>query len=843
MRISLNGDDWKLTGWNRHQWKYYTTMETGGPSRPVVPTVPARVPGAVQTDLFRAGRIEDWRVGTSFFHNEWVERREWVYEKTFRLPENAKGKRCFVCFEGLDFSGHVFFNNREVLSFNGMHLPYEAEITDLLKEGENRLRIVFLQPPEVDGQVGYTSNTTILKSRYNYGWDWMPRLVNIGIFGNVYLRLTESAYFTEMDPVARADGEDGAIALSAKVRCLRDGQVFLKYAVCGESGIVASGTKPLSLTAGEELSVEEDIHIANVRRWNVIGQGGQPLYSLRVWIEDGGIGSADSWSGRVGFRELTYHHPEGAPERSLPYAVSVNGQWVPIKGLNWVPISPFYGSVTEEEYRYYIDRLCAMHINLLRVWGGALLESETFYRICDEKGILVWQEFPQSSSGIDNAPCEDPTYIQELTEVAACYIRRRRYHASLAFWCAGNELYDAEYHPMTNDNPNVGALAAVTARMDPERLYLPDSPSGDVAGWRPGLAADVVCGDTHGPWKYVDAAEHCYLFNNDPSLLHSEVGAPAPPREETLRRYADGPIWPFDESNPYWLNRGAWWIYYNEMVRFFGPFAEDDAGFSDYVRAYRYTQMEAVRYAVTAIRRAGRKKAGVIVWMANEPFPNSANTSVIEYDGCPRPVFYKLANAFAPASLALAYDSPAVKSGENAKATLFAFADAKATLKNVRTEIFDRYGNRLFEQSWGDVTVEHTAELGAIPLPTVAPLIVVRLTAEGEHPVREEYVFTVDGENTFGALLYDACEGVRVQRLAANRFRLTNPGKTAALFVECIGKDHNEVPLTVYNNYACLLPGESIEMYTDVPCEKIEAITLNHAQEIQVNWDQESCAQ
>lgn len=842
MRISLNGDDWKLTGWNRHQWKYYATMETGGPSRPVVSTIPACVPGSVQTDLLRAGKIEDWRVGTNFFHNEWVEHREWVYEKTFRLPENAKNKRCFICFEGLDFSGHVFLNNNKVLSFDGMHLPYEAEITDLLREGDNHLWLVFLQPPEVDGQVGYTSSTTVLKPRYNYGWDWMPRMVNIGIFGDVYLRLTESAYFTEMNPVAQIVENDGIIALRAKLRCLKKDDVLLKYVVCGEKGVVASGTKAVSLTDGKELPIEVDIHIANVQRWNVIDRGEQVLYSLRVWIEDGGIGSADSWNGRIGFRELTYQRPEGAPEHSLPYAVSVNGQWVPIKGLNWVPISPFYGSVTEEEYRYYIDRLCEAHVNLLRIWGGALLESETFYRICDEKGILVWQEFPQSSSGIDNAPCEDPAYIQELTKVAACYICRRRYHASLAFWCAGNELYDAEYHPMTTDNPNVGKLAEVAANMDPERLYLPDSPSGEVANWHPGVSEKLLSGDTHGPWKYVDAAEHCYHFNHDPSLLHSEVGAPAPPREETLWRYADGPIWPFDENNPYWLNRGAWWIYYKEMVNLFGPFNDDDAGFSDYVRAYRYTQMEALRYAITAIRRAGRKKAGVIVWMANEPFPNSANTSVLEYDGCPRPAFYKLINAFAPVSLALAYDSPAIKSGEGAKATLFAFADAKAELHNIRTEIFDLYGNSLAVQEWGNVTVEYTAELGEILLPTVAPLILVRLTADGEHSVREEYVFTVDGENSFGNLLYNPCEEVCVQRLSANHFRLTNSGSTIALFVECIGKDHNDVPLLVHNNYSCLVPDESIEIHTDVPCVSLEAKSLNRTQQAQATCQQKICA-
>ena len=832
MRVSLNGDGWSVTGWNRHQWKFYKTMETNGLSRPAVPTVPARVPGAVQTDLLRAGVIQDWKDGQNFFHIEWLEHREWVYERRFILPEKAAGKRYWLCFEGLDFYGHVLVNDVPVLSFDQMYLPYEVEVTDYLRFPENQLRIVFLQPPEVDGQVGYTSKTTILKSRFNYGWDWMPRLVNIGIFDDVFLRSGDTALLQSVYPRTSVRLPGGDLDVAVTLRALREGCVRLKCALYDGSELCACAERDVTLSGEGDVQVEEHLPIPHIRLWHVLGTGDQTLYTLRVWIEDGGQ-LLDDWTGKVGFRTLEFRQTEDAPRGSLPYAVYVNGDWVPLKGLNWVPLSPFYGSVTREDYRYYLDHVRQMNVNLLRVWGGAPEETETFYQLCDEMGILVWQEFPQSSSGIDNAPCEEPDFIRLLAKVAESYVRRRRHHACLAVWCAGNELYTEGYKPVTEANPNVSALAEVVKRLVPERLFLPDSPSGETAQWRADMPDQVPCGDTHGPWLYEGVQGHYSRFNADSSQLHSEVGAPACPREETLRRYAAKDIWPFDENNPFWLNRGSWWIYNDELVDMFGPFRRESEGLSAYVRAFRYIQMEALRYAATSIRRAGRRKSGLIVWMANEPFPNSANTSVLEYDGCPKPAFYKLQAAFAKASLGLCYDTPALRSDEEASVTLYGFCDKQAVLHGVKAQVYDLWGNLLLQEEYGNVCIHYAADIAAFRIPAVPPLVIVRLSAEVDDEICEEYIFTVDGKTPFGTLLEAPEAAVTARRMTAERFCLTNEGKAAALHLDCIGKDENGRPLIVHNNYRCLLPGESLEVYTQAPCAALSVEAMNDAGFIQ----------
>ncbi len=827
MKMLLNGKDWTLTGWNRHQWKFYKVYETGGVSRPVVAPIQAQVPGAVQQDLLHAGLIEDWNKDQNFFHMEWVEHREWVYEKTFSLTEQQTACRCWIHFEGLDFAGHVIVNEKEVFSFEGMHCPYEAELTDFVNVGVNTLRVVFLQPPEIDGQVGYTSRTTVLKSRYNYGWDWMPRMVNIGIYGDVWLQFAEHVKIERVDFESHVQDERGVVTLMLRLYELTGETATIKYAISDADEVCAQGEIPLHLQTERKREIKRNVTLSQVRRWYPAGMGNQALYTLHIWIEEDSVFPPEEWNVQIGFCELSYERPEGATEYHLPYAIYANNEWMPIKGLNWVPQSPFYGTVTEEDYRYYLGQLRLMGINLLRVWGGALQESETFYRLCDEMGFLVWQEFPQSSSNIDNDPCKDPLFIQNLTDVASCYIYRRRYHVCLAIWCGGNELYDATYCPRGLTDSNLAALAQVVKTLDSERLFLPASPSGPVAAWKPGLAPGM-CGDTHGPWTYEGPQQHYFRFNHDTSLLHSEVGAAACPRLETLLKYTSRPIWPFDETNPYWLDRGAWWIYDKELVALFGRFDSEEQGLEDFVRAYRYTQMEALRYAATAVRRAGKRKAGIIIWMANEPFPNSANTSILEYDGCPRPAYYKLQTAFAQASLGLSYDSVVLRSGEKTKVQLYAFSDRKTVLNAVTAEIYDADGKLLEHLDYHDVTVEYTAELGDIVLPVVAPFVLVRLTAAGNVSLCEEYVFSVDADTPLGPLLKVPCKPVQMQRIDENRFQLTNPGKTVVLFAECIGKNAAGNPLVVQGSYRCILPGESMEVYTNEPCVSLEVVPLNH---------------
>jgi beta-mannosidase len=166
------------------------------------------------------------------------------------------------------------------------------------------------------------------------------------------------------------------------------------------------------------------------------------------------------------------------------------------------------------------------NVNLLRVWGGGLIEKESFYDQCDRLGIMVWQEFIQSSSGIDNNPSSSEDYVRMVTEAAGQIVPRKRNHPSLVIWCGGNELSNECGLPLDDTHPVLIALKTIVKRFDPDRLWLPTSPSGPVFS----NSLEVIAKDpsslhdVHGPWEYQGATKQSELYNLGASLFHSEFG-------------------------------------------------------------------------------------------------------------------------------------------------------------------------------------------------------------------------------------------------------------------------------------------------------------------------------
>ena len=186
-RRDLSELAWKLSGWTPHLWRMEVTMEIGASPSADVPAIPARVPGSVQLALREAGLLPDWNTGLNARLCEWVENRHWVYETV--LPDEwlSEGKARRILFEGLDGCGSVWLNGVEAASFVSTHVPLAVDITDMTHKSGNVLRVVFETPPRWLGQFGYTSQMREWKPRYNYTWDWVPRLLQAGIWDAVTL--------------------------------------------------------------------------------------------------------------------------------------------------------------------------------------------------------------------------------------------------------------------------------------------------------------------------------------------------------------------------------------------------------------------------------------------------------------------------------------------------------------------------------------------------------------------------------------------------------------------------------------------------------------------------------
>lgn len=432
--------------------------------------------------------------------------------------------------------------------------------------GEHLLAVVVHPAPESEPQVGVTSRVRVHKSRMGYGWDFCPRLVHQGIWRSVSLRIGEPA---------RA---------SPHVR-LVDG-----------TGVV-------------EIDGEAVLRVESPELWWPNGMGEQHLYSVR----------AGDRELAVGFRDVEF---------KAPGEFVVNGVAMPVRGWNWVPIDALYGVPRPEKLAHLLGLAARANVNLLRVWGGGLIESDEFYDLCDRLGLLVWQDFSMSSSGIESVPSDDAEFVSLMAEEARRIVPRLRRHASLAVWCGGNEL-SRDDDPLDDSTPVLGALRDVVRELDPERAWVPTSPAGD--------------GDVHGPWEHQGLRRHNGHYDAGTWSLHSEFGVEGMTNRRVLAALIDEPRrWPADRTNPVYEHLGAWWNN-AALVReaFGGPIGDVDT----MRRASQQLQYDGLRYAVESNRRHG---SGTFPWQFNESFPNAWCTAAVDHRGDPKPAYYGVARAYRP---------------------------------------------------------------------------------------------------------------------------------------------------------------------------------------------------
>lgn len=631
--LDLSQLEWKLSGFHPELWRMQQSMEIGASPHAEVRAIPASVPGSVQYALREAGIIPDWNVGLNFRQCEWVENRHWVFETA--LPDGwfMDGKSFRLNCQGLDYSGWVMVNGKAAGEFIGSHVPHVFDITTLLQDSGNHLSIIFDCPPRWLGQFGCTSKMTDWKPRYYYSWDWTVRLVQTGIWNGISIEAFDAAEIESFRCVPDAEGAAGTLKAwgktaggkSVQLTLSKDGEVVREESVpSGEFDVNWSG-----------LSID---------LWNPNMHGGQPIYDCTCALLDADGSTLDSITRRVGFRHVEWLQNEGAPEGADPWICAVNGKPIFLQGVNWNPLLPNFADATEADYRKRLELYCDLGCNMLRVWGGGFLETETFYDICDELGLLVWQEFPLSSSGMENWPPEDEKSIAEQSEIALSFIERRQNHVCLVIWCGGNELQGAldgsktgGGKPVDLNHPLIARFNEIVQREDPTRRFLPTSSSGPLFYAQPENYGKGLHWDVHGPWKAegdLDEAWTTYWANDD-SLFRSETGSPGAGPAEITRRYAgDLDPYPGTADNPLWNRHTSWWVEWHVFVNEIGREPEDLEEYVDWSQA---RQAKALSIAAKACKGRFPRCGGILLWTGHDCFPCEANTSIIDFDGNPKP--------------------------------------------------------------------------------------------------------------------------------------------------------------------------------------------------------------
>jgi beta-mannosidase len=736
--ISLDGD-WERRDFLDEAWRWSDALRPteaaageGPPAKPGVSAGwrPARVPGSLIDDAWRAGEIPNPYVDRNSLAAEWIPQRTWLYRRRFTVPPDAP-PHAALRFDGIDPGGIVVLDGEEIARHEGMFAPLEIDLDTRLTPGSRHDLVVVVDPaPPMPSQVGRTDRARLLRSRMGYGWDICPRMIHTGIWRSVSLQLFEARLRNVLvDATLSTDHETASVALRAGV----EGHGTVVAAILDPEGVtLASAQAP-----AEDGTVDITMEVPKPRLWWPNGIGEPAMHRLLLRFEDDE--ALDEQALAIGFRTIEMAPTDGAPADALPYTLVLNGRPTPIRGWNWTPIDALFGVPRPARLRHLVELLRRADVNLLRVWGGGLLESEEFYDACDRAGIMVWQEFAQSSSGVANTPADDPEFFAYVRREAERLVPLRAHHPSLAIWCGGNELAWPDGRPLDDAHPVLAALRDVVARLDPDAAWLPTSPSGPrFDNSLAALAEDpTALHDVHGPWEHQGLAEQHALANATTNLLHSEFGVEGMTNLPSLRATVTEPErWPADRSDPVLAHRGAWWNNGPFVERAFGG----DLALEELERASQHLQADGLRTLIEGDRRRWPRNAGTLPWVFNEPFPNAWSNAAVDYFGVPKAAYHAVREAYAPILPGVSFETQALASATELTITPWLVNDSEEIVAGpMRLVLHDATGRCLSSLEL-DLTAEPvsvvTGSSVTLAVPFDAADLLILDAVHGEHRAR-----------------------------------------------------------------------------------------------------------
>lgn len=647
---NLSSLDWHLWGYRPESWKLdYNFADLKGSKAEYI-NIPAKVPGSVQKALKDAGIIKDWNIGNNYTSIEWIEHRHWIF--VTKIPDEwiVNGKKYILNCLGLDDNGVILVNGKEAGKFSNAFLPYKFDITSFLKDKGNTLAIVFKCPPTYLGQISYTSKIKDWKPRFYYGWDWIPRIVQIGIWDDIRLEIQnkEQPLISELKTITSADRlkDLGVLEVSASVTpSASDCSVRIQLTKPDGGTLIDETFQGSQLMAGKKWNN------LKIKRWWPSGSGDQPLYTLSCTLTDKEGKICQSITRKVGFKNVEWIPCKNALPQADPWICSVNNTPVFLQGVNWTPIRPNFADLTEQDYRKLLKTYKDLGINVLRVWGGGFPEKEWLYNTCDEMGIMLWQEFPLSSSGLDNYPPDSPEEITAMSHISENYVKRLRHHVSVLLWCGGNELYEyGDVAPVTDRHPMIHIMKEVVKAEDPDRRFVTGSPSGPAISGGLQNFGKKVSWEVHGPWtlpftendRTMNAVRH--FWSMDDALFHSEVGVAGAMSADMINKYrGDLPALPANIENPLWRNV-SWWIEWDDYKNDHN--GQEPESIGEYVQWSQARQVEGLAIALKANKSRFPECGGFIIWMGHDSYPCPVNTSIIDFDGNPKPVALELSKVW-----------------------------------------------------------------------------------------------------------------------------------------------------------------------------------------------------
>ena len=632
------------------EYELHLVSEPGssGDARDLV--LSATVPGQVHTDLMRAGLLDNPDVGFGELEQAWIGHSTWRYRREFEWSFTSAMKTELVA-DGLDTVAEVALNGVTIARTIDQHIRYRWDVQDHLVEGRNVLEVTFRSaweaaaererafgplPSPYDEPYPY-----LRKSACNFGWDWGPHFVTAGIWRPIGIESWD-ARIENVRPAIRLseDGNSAELNVVSHIELADDREVGVVVELRSPAGdVVSKGTTRVTSSGDAGVSLT----VSSPELWWPVGYGEQPLYELRVLVQDEREISLHSWQGRIGIKSVDVEtQRDDVGER---WALRVNGRRIKVRGYNWIPDDPFIAEVTRERIEQRLDQAVAGNANLIRVWGGGYFSTEEFMDACDERGLLVWHDFLFACAGYDETGGMTELVRTEAEQAVARLAR----HASMALWCGGNEtVWGSEewgWEDSLGDERTWGwgfytnVLPSVVERLDPGRPYIPNSPWSTIEG---ALASSHESGPTH-LWDTWNNRDYVTYRSSSPAFV-SEMGWCAPPAFTTLRdALTEGGVRP---DNPQVVHHMRAAEGMHKLARGIQPHFPATTSESDWIFHTQLVQADAQRVGAEWLRSRERN-AGVIVWQLNDCWP-VLSWSAIDSAGIEKPLWHALRSSFAP---------------------------------------------------------------------------------------------------------------------------------------------------------------------------------------------------
>lgn len=623
---------------------------------------PASVPGCAQKDYARAHHWPDvfWADNAKMYDG--LENLYWRYRTVPRLPEIGAGERLYFVAKGVDYEFDILIGGKTVFSQEGMFTPVELDVTELLHEGD-ALEVLIHPAPKRAGAAPHSREEAdqSVKPAVSYGWDWHPYLVVLGIWDECGLELRPAARILSCEPHYTLD------------EARRTARVHFETAYTGAQPPVYTVSDPEGQVVYQ--GEETDFALNPVRLWWCNGQGQADLYRWSARLPSG-----DTREGRVGFRDIALQmnaddwNAVNGTRSNPPMTITLNGRRIFAKGTNWVNPELFPGTITRETYLPLIQLAKDAHFNLFRIWGGAIVNKEAFFDLCDEMGILVWQEFPLAC----NNYLGTPHYLKILEQEARSIVRRVRRHPSHALWCGGNELFTA-WSRMTDQSLALRLLNKVCYEEDPFTPFLPTSPVMNVS---------------HGYYRFLDDEGQdvmTVMQRKKRMTAYTEFGVPSMPEPEYLKTFIpEAELFPPRPGGAYEFHHAfnAWngtenWLP-RDILDFYFEKAES---LEALVRQTQWLQAEGYKAIYEEARRQKPYCSMALNWCYNEPWPTAANNSLVSYPAIAKKALRAVAESCRDTCLSLRIPRFDWKPGDRMTLEPWVLNDAPAPFEGCECEV------------------------------------------------------------------------------------------------------------------------------------------------------------